>query len=231
MTSAFSVILHELAPIEGTRLLDIGCGDGGLCKRLAEAGAIPTGIDPSETAIASAAARHPGLSFSVGKGQSLPFDDGQFDHAVFLNSLHHVEPEDMETAIIEAMRVRARKGRVIVVEPTANGSFFEAFKLIEDETEVRERAQRAIASVVENGRAVLAGEHIIDRVEDFKDAEAFFQRVSGQDEDRKSAIHRHREELEFLFLKHSTPSANGARSLTQPLTIHVLEKPPVGATR
>ncbi|MFC6050724.1 class I SAM-dependent methyltransferase, partial [Methylobacterium hispanicum] len=52
-----SLVLETFAPIEGRRILDIGCGSGVLARALAERGAAVTGIDPGQAAIRAAAAR------------------------------------------------------------------------------------------------------------------------------------------------------------------------------
>lgn len=47
----------------GVRVLDIGCGNGGLLSRYARRGCTIVGIDPSESGIAQARIAHPGTRF------------------------------------------------------------------------------------------------------------------------------------------------------------------------
>jgi len=83
-------VLALLAPMSGERILDLGCGDGVLTRRLAEVGADVVGIDGSAEMIA--AARALGLDARVMDGQAIDADalvaGGRFD-AVFSNAALH----------------------------------------------------------------------------------------------------------------------------------------------
>lgn len=78
-----AVLVEALQPRPGERWLDIGTGSGGTALRAARAGAIVTGVDIAEGAVASArkAASEEGLhaQFEVADVQALPFEDGAFD--------------------------------------------------------------------------------------------------------------------------------------------------------
>lgn len=67
----------------GTRLIDIGCGDG---KSLIMHGTwdyeLVAGIDISFESVLKAKMILPGCHFVVARGESLPFADGAFDRAV-----------------------------------------------------------------------------------------------------------------------------------------------------
>jgi trans-aconitate methyltransferase len=78
-------VLALLDPRPGERILDLGCGDGPLTRRIAEAGAAVVGIDGSAAQVE--AARALGLDARVGDGERLDFD-GDFD-AVFSNAALH----------------------------------------------------------------------------------------------------------------------------------------------
>src|SRR5262249_6978810 len=74
-----------LAPRAGERILDLGCGDGALTKRLADLGADVIGVDASPEMVAAAQALS--LDARVMSGEALTFD-GEFD-AVFSNAALH----------------------------------------------------------------------------------------------------------------------------------------------
>ncbi len=71
----------------------------------------------------------------------------------------------MRAALREAVRVSA--GPVLVIEPLAEGSFFEAVRLVDDETEVRALAQAALTD------AITAGDVTLVRMEEYEDHRAF----------------------------------------------------------
>jgi trans-aconitate methyltransferase len=74
-----------LAPKPGERILDLGCGDGVLTKKLADLGCEVVAIDSSVQQIE--AARRLGLNASVAGGEDLPYRE-EFD-AVFSNAVLH----------------------------------------------------------------------------------------------------------------------------------------------
>ncbi|MEZ0448678.1 class I SAM-dependent methyltransferase [Cellulomonas sp. ICMP 17802] len=68
----------------GARALDVGCGPGALTAQLvARLGAdAVAAVDPSESFVAAARARFPGLRVDAAGAESLPFDDDAFDLTV-----------------------------------------------------------------------------------------------------------------------------------------------------
>ena len=91
----------------GKRVLDLGCAGGFMAEALDARGAIVTGIDPAEEAIAAARAhaRQGGreITYDIGVGEALPYDDGRFDAVVCVDVLEHVA--DLEKTIREIGRV------------------------------------------------------------------------------------------------------------------------------
>ena len=117
---------------EGARVVGLECGPAQLARALA---AEPAGDE----------------HYVGGVGEALPFDDGRFGLVIFFNSLHHVPVEHMAGALSEAARVIEPGGRLFVMEPLAEGRYFEIMKAIEDETEVRARAYEEIQRAIANG--------------------------------------------------------------------------------
>src|SRR6516165_8405205 len=78
-------IFAWLNPRPGERILDLGCGDGALTEKIAEAGAAVIGVDTSSDFLS--AARRRGLDAREMDGQALTFN-AEFD-AVFSNAALH----------------------------------------------------------------------------------------------------------------------------------------------
>jgi SAM-dependent methyltransferase len=140
-------VLTELVTLENRDVVDVGCGDGALVRRLAGLGARVTGVEVSKQALERARSHPPvaGERYVEGTGQALGLPDASADVVVFMQSLHHVPAEQMDAALAEAARVVRPRGGVYVQEPLAEGAFFDLVALVDDETQVRVLAQRALA--------------------------------------------------------------------------------------
>jgi SAM-dependent methyltransferase len=136
--------LEQLAnaiDLRGKIVVDIGCGDGAFVRALAGAGADAIGVEVSEDAVARARAKDPHHRYELGGAERLPFEDASIDVATLMRSLHHVP--DPASAFPELARVV--REHVWIAEPLPEGDFFELLRPVDDETEVRAAAQRAIA--------------------------------------------------------------------------------------
>lgn len=102
-------VLDWLDAKAGEEILDLGCGDGQLTRRIAATGARVTGVDASPEMLVAARSR--GIDAREASAESLPFADGSFD-AVFSNAvLHWVRGQDAMMA--EVRRVLKPNGRFV----------------------------------------------------------------------------------------------------------------------
>jgi trans-aconitate methyltransferase len=101
-------LIELLAPKPGERVLDLGCGTGDLTQSLAAAGARATGLDASSEMVTEARRKYPSLSFVVGDGQELHYD--QELEAVFSNAALHWMPraDDVAAGVARALRPGGR---------------------------------------------------------------------------------------------------------------------------
>lgn len=101
----------------GTRVLEIGCANGGhlaaLQARFAITGA---GIDPGQAAIAEGRARYPQLDLQVATADQLPHADGSFDVVWFGFCLYLVDRSLLWRCVAEADRVLREGGRLIITD-------------------------------------------------------------------------------------------------------------------
>jgi trans-aconitate methyltransferase len=101
-----SPVLELLAPSPGDRILDLGCGDGALTKKLVDLGCEVVAVDSSAPQIE--AARKLGLDAHEMNAEALPFGE-EFD-AVFSNAvLHWIKNADpMIASVYRAIRPGGR---------------------------------------------------------------------------------------------------------------------------
>ncbi len=105
-------VLDALGPVDGMKILDLGCGKGRFAKALQAQGAIVAGIDLSAAMLAEAE----GLAAVRGSVRSLPFLSGSFDAVIAVEVFEHLEPSTWAATIAEARRVLAPRGALAVVD-------------------------------------------------------------------------------------------------------------------
>lgn len=106
-------------PIDGLRVLDVGCGDAGVPIAFAEAGADASGIEPFEPSVLRGRVRAEEHGVPVelrsGVGEKLPYADASFDLVIIDNVLEHVD--DRERTLDEIHRVLRPRGLLYLVTP------------------------------------------------------------------------------------------------------------------
>lgn len=106
-------MVRELVPLEGARILDIGCGVGTYVRRFREYSDDVHGVEVEEDRVREASLELPNIH--LGRGEALPFPDDHFD-LVFSNEvIEHVDDDAM--TISEAVRVTRAGGRVVIFAP------------------------------------------------------------------------------------------------------------------
>jgi len=142
--------LTSLVPLAGLRVVDVGCGDGAMVRALTRLGAEVTGIEIDAGQLAPALAATPagGERYREGRGEALPLPDASIDLVLYFNSLHHVPMASHRHALAEAARVLVPGGAALIVEPLAEGDWFELVKPVEDETVVRAQAYAAVQAAL-----------------------------------------------------------------------------------
>ena len=110
-----SPVVELLAPKRGERILDLGCGDGALTRKLVELGCDVVGVDASAPQVEAAKAL--GLDARVMSAEELTFDR-EFD-AVFSNAvLHWIKRAD---AVIAGVHRALEPGGRFVAELGGHG--------------------------------------------------------------------------------------------------------------
>ena len=114
-------VLQVLAPQEGERILDLGCGTGTLTARIAELGSQVVGLDQDPDMIRRARERHPRLRFECADAHRFerPAGEEAFD-AVFSNAALHWMLRPAE--VIAGVRAALRPGGRFVAEAGGQGN-------------------------------------------------------------------------------------------------------------
>ncbi len=107
---------------QGMRVLEIGCGGGGLLRRLMEGGASATGVDTLPNALSLAKARllsseHSAHLVQIAGDGVLAFRSCAFDAIVAQHVMEHID--DVDAALCEWKRVLRVGGRLAIATPNA----------------------------------------------------------------------------------------------------------------
>lgn len=217
-------VLERLVAPAGKDVVDIGCGGGALVRALTGVGARMVGVEISEQQLAGAIAHDggSGARYLVGRGEDLPLPDASVDAAVFMRTLHHVPIGEQTAALREASRVLRPGGVVYVVEPLAEGDYFELVSMVEDEIEVREAAARALRDA---SRAGLHGATTVEYDVSLTVAglAALRARAVSVDPERAAVFDRREQELAVALARLGEPGdAVGERRFLQPMRADLL---------
>jgi 2-polyprenyl-3-methyl-5-hydroxy-6-metoxy-1,4-benzoquinol methylase len=108
-------VIDAIGRCEGLRILDAGCGEGYLARRLASLGAEVLGVDAAQGLIDAAEAlpAQGTVSFTRASVDAIPSEDKSFDLVVCNHLFSHLQ--DPSRAVHEFGRVLTSDGRLIIL--------------------------------------------------------------------------------------------------------------------
>jgi 2-polyprenyl-6-hydroxyphenyl methylase/3-demethylubiquinone-9 3-methyltransferase len=105
-----------LRPLEGLRLLDVGCGGGLICEPLARLGGTVTGLDPAaeniEAARKHAAGQKLDITYRAGRVEELAAEGLSYDAVICLEVIEHVPDPG---AFVKACATLVRPGGLLLL--------------------------------------------------------------------------------------------------------------------
>lgn len=139
-SQAIPLLLEATGTGPGSHVLDLGCGPGHVAEKLAQAGAVVTGVDFSPQMVKAARDCYPHIFFEEANAESLPFDDGAFDAVVSNYVVHHLaRPEVVFREISRVLKAGGRFAFAVWGAPehqSSVGAFFGAVEAHHDITEL-----------------------------------------------------------------------------------------------
>ena len=105
-------LFADFATVAGQSVLDVGCGPGALTTELVRrlGTAAVSAVDPSESFVAAAQERHPGVTVRLAAAEQLPFEDRTFDASLAQLVVHFMR--DPVAGLREMGRVTCEGGVV-----------------------------------------------------------------------------------------------------------------------
>lgn len=207
-------------------MLDVGCGGGALVRALVARGTRAVGLETSEQQLGQARATGAG-HFVVGRAEALPLEDGSVDAVLFMRSLHHVPEPAITAALADAKRVLRPGGVVYVAEPLPEGDYFALVSIVDDETQARAAAQRALAECAGAGlERVQTLEYEVGAVS--AGIDSLRKRIVEVDPERAAVFDAHEDELNAAFARLGD-ERDGGRWFIQPMRADLLRAPAPGS--
>lgn len=218
-------VLRERVPLEGAKVLDVGCGDGALVRSLVKSGAKAYGLEVSRLQIERAQSVEPAgdEAYFFALAEALPFADWELDAVFFFNSLHHVPVGHQGAALAEAGRVLRSDGLLYILEPIASGPYFELLRPVEDETHVRQLAYEAIQAALGDDAFVLEQELQYEAANKIVNFEAFVENIIAVDESRQAKVERFKGYLRTGF-EESAEKRDDGYWFFQPYRVNLLRR-------
>ena len=143
-----TAFLGSLVPLQGARVIELGCGKADFARKLAEKTAVAAvtayevdEIQHRKNLESPAPAK---LAFAFGGAERIDLPDASVDGVVMMKSLHHVPTESLDAALAEIARVLKPGGWFYASEPLFAGELNEVVRLFHDEEKVRAAAYAAL---------------------------------------------------------------------------------------
>jgi ubiquinone/menaquinone biosynthesis C-methylase UbiE len=219
-------VYENLLPLEGARILELGCGAAQKTRAIAEAhrtaSILALETDTVQHAKNQQIADLPNVTFGLAGAEDIPAADGSFDVVFMFKSLHHVPLDKMDRALAEIRRVLRPGGLAYISEPVYAGSFNDILRLFHDEQAVREAAFAAVKRAVESGLLELATQRFFNTAMAFDDFGQFDQRIIQVTHTQHRLSPELYEQVKARFEAHMTPQ--GAQ-FEMPIRVDLLRRP------
>lgn len=174
-------LMLDTLPLDGARVLELGCGRAEKTRALAETGRVheivALEVDNIQHEKNLAISDLPNVRFVRAGAEAIPAPDASFDIVLMLKSLHHVPLPLMDSALSEVARVLKPGGLAWISEPVYAGDMNALLSLFHDEKIVREAAFAAVCRAVGQGPLALERQIFFQTRSQFDDFAHFEQRM------------------------------------------------------
>lgn len=221
-----SDIYEGLLPLDGARILELGCGKAEVTKAIARSakGVSITAmeVDRIQHELNCRNADLPNVRFELGGAEDIPAADNGFDIVLMFKSLHHVPVGSMDRALGEIHRVLKPGGLAYLAEPVFAGDYNEILRIFHDEEKVRLAAFAAVRGAAASGLLELVIEKFFLAPLKFDDFAQFEEQVINVTHTHHRLTPQQFDEVKEKFMGHMTE--NGAL-FHIPMRVDLLRKP------
>ncbi|RXK14450.1 SAM-dependent methyltransferase [Halarcobacter mediterraneus] len=217
------IYLVETFNLNNKTILELGCGNATMTKKIAS-----NGFDRKIIACEVDEIQHKknleekieNIEFILTGAENLPLEDESIDFILMFKSFHHIPKEYMKKALDEIKRVLKPNALAYISEPLYQGHQNELVSIFHDEKEVRIQAFEAIKNAVEKEEFKLFQEIFFQTevsYENFEDFEKKQMNLSYND-------NQITEELKNKVKKRYESFGGGKQTFLKPFRVDILQK-------
>ncbi|RXK06085.1 SAM-dependent methyltransferase [Halarcobacter bivalviorum] len=174
------IYLIETLNLNNKKILELGCGNATITKKIAE-----NGFDRQIIACEVDKIQHEknlkeqikNIKFLLAGAENIPLEDNSIDFVFMFKSFHHVPKDMMNKALSEIKRVLKPNGIAYISEPLFQGEQNELIRLFHDEEQIRIDAFEAIKDAVEKEEFKLFREIFFQSEVTYKSFEDFEEKM------------------------------------------------------
>ncbi len=111
------LVTHGIEDLSQKRILDVGCGKGGILREFVKYGANPDnlfGVDLMEAQVGEARRISPNISVQSGNAEKLPFQDQSFDIVMQYTCFSSILDDDVQANIAQEMLRVLKDGGLVI---------------------------------------------------------------------------------------------------------------------
>lgn len=206
-------------------ILELGCGNASMTKKIAQ-----NGFDRKIIAYEIDEIQHKknaheninNIDFILGKAQEIKLEDESVDMIFLFKSFHHIPKNDMYKSLIEMKRVLKKNGLIYISEPLFQGEQNHLVSLFHDEEQVRIDAFDTIQRFVENQQMKLFKEIFFQTevfYKDFKDFETKQMNLSYNENRISKELYNKVKEAYFQYA-----NSDESAKFLKPFRVDILQK-------
>ncbi len=217
------IYLVETFNLNNKTILELGCGNATMTKKIAS-----NGFDRKVIACEVDEIQHKknlekkieNIEFILTGAENLPLEDESIDFILMFKSFHHIPKEYMKKALDEIQRVLKPNALAYISEPLYQGHQNELVSIFHDEKEVRIQAFEAIKNAVEKEKFKLFQEIFFQTEVSYENFEDFEKKQMNLSYNNNQIT----EESKNKVKKRYESFGGGKQTFLKPFRVDILQK-------